>query len=73
MWNGSVEPLAAIEPAAMNIRQEMPSDWGGIDQLLRDAFAGNYEAELVERLRADNLIFVALVAEPTKKSLAISS
>jgi len=51
----------------MNIRQEMPSDWGGIDQLLRDAFAGNYEAELVERLRADNLIFVALVAEANKE------
>jgi putative acetyltransferase len=54
---------SVIERASMNIRQEMSSDWVEIGQLLRDAFAGNYEAELVERLRADNLIVVALVAE----------
>src|SRR5262245_1107202 len=33
----------------MNIRHEMSSDWAEIAQLLRDAFTGDYEAELVER------------------------
>ena len=47
----------------MNTRQEMPFDRVAIGQLLREAFGGDYEAELVERLRADNLIVVALVAE----------
>jgi putative acetyltransferase len=45
----------------------MPSDWAEIAQLLRDTFDGDYEAELVGRLRADNLIVVALVAEANKE------
>jgi putative acetyltransferase len=51
----------------MNIREEAPADWAEIDGLLRDAFAGSYEAQLVARLRADNLLVAALVAETDAK------
>jgi putative acetyltransferase len=47
----------------MIIRDKAPADRGDIDRLLRDAFGGADEAELVARLRDDGAIIVALVAE----------
>jgi putative acetyltransferase len=47
----------------METREETKSDWPGVDQLLRGAFGGHTEAELVARLRDDNLVVVSLVAE----------
>ena len=47
----------------MKIREEAASDRAEIAGLLGETFAGDREAELVARLRADNLIVLALVAE----------
>jgi putative acetyltransferase len=47
----------------MNIREETPSDRPEVDALIRDAFGGDYERELVSRLRCDGLVAAALVAE----------
>jgi putative acetyltransferase len=51
----------------MNIREEAASDRAEIAGLLGETFAGDREAELVARLRADNLIVLALVAEADGK------
>jgi putative acetyltransferase len=47
----------------MNIRPEAPSDQPEVAALLQAAFGGDYERELVSRLRSDGLVAVALVAE----------
>jgi putative acetyltransferase len=46
----------------MRIRQETGADWPAIARLNEDAFGGPYEAGLIERLRADELVAVSLVA-----------
>lgn len=46
----------------MLIRVEIPVDAAGIDRLLRSAFEGNDEAELVQKLREDGLLTLGLVA-----------
>jgi putative acetyltransferase len=45
------------------IRPERPEDAAGIDALLRAAFPGAVEADLVQRLRADGALALSLVAE----------
>lgn len=47
----------------MIIRDERPPDWPAILQLNRDAFGGDGEAELIEKLHADGLVAASLVAE----------
>lgn len=47
----------------MIIRDERPPDWPAILQLNRDAFGGDGEAELIEKLYADDLVAASLVAE----------
>ena len=44
------------------IRPERPEDAAGIDALLRAAFPGAVEADLVRRLRADGDLALSLVA-----------
>ena len=44
------------------IRPERPEDAAGIDALLRAAFPGAAEADLVRRLRADGDLALSLVA-----------
>ncbi|MBK4715156.1 MULTISPECIES: GNAT family N-acetyltransferase [Tenebrionibacter/Tenebrionicola group] len=46
----------------MLIRVEIPIDAPGIDALLRRAFKGDAEAELIQRLREDGQITLGLVA-----------
>ncbi|MEN3976771.1 N-acetyltransferase [Emcibacter sp. SYSU 3D8] len=46
----------------MNIRAETSADHGSIRTLNRIAFGGEYEAALIERLRAEELIRASLVA-----------
>ena len=46
----------------MLIRPETPEDFAAIAALNRDAFGGDGEAELIERLRDDGLVAVSLVA-----------
>ncbi|MGH1499969.1 GNAT family N-acetyltransferase [Yersinia proxima] len=46
----------------MLIRVEIPVDAPGIDALLRQAFKGNNEAELVQQLREDGLLTLGIVA-----------
>jgi len=46
----------------MLIRVEIPIDAPGIDALLRRAFGGESEANLVHSLREDGLITLGLVA-----------
>lgn len=46
----------------MLIRVEIPVDAAGIDSLLRRAFGGNDEAELVQQLREDGLLTLGIVA-----------
>jgi putative acetyltransferase len=58
---------SALDWLSMKMREETPSDWSEIDELLYDAFGGNYEAKLVARLRSDDLIIVALVAEADRR------
>ncbi|HUF20119.1 MAG TPA: N-acetyltransferase, partial [Burkholderiales bacterium] len=45
------------------IREETTADFDGVRALLNDAFGGNAEARLVDRLRASNRITLSLVAE----------
>lgn len=45
------------------VRKEKPSDHDAVDGLLRDAFGGRSEADLVERLRLDPAHLITLVAE----------
>ena len=47
----------------MIIRAERPSDYAAIRKMLASAFGGGQEASLVEALRAEGAINVALVAE----------
>ena len=46
----------------MLIRVEIPVDAPGIDALLRQAFKGDNEAELVQQLREDGLLTLGIVA-----------
>jgi putative acetyltransferase len=46
----------------MPVREAQPADSAAIDALHRAAFGGDFEAELVERLRHDGLVLVSLVA-----------
>lgn len=46
----------------MLIRVEIPVDAPGIDALLRQAFKGDDEAELVQQLREDGLLTLGMVA-----------
>jgi putative acetyltransferase len=48
---------------SFEIRPERPEDAAGIDALLRAAFPGAAEADLVQRLRADGDLALSLVAE----------
>ncbi len=59
------EPAAPLNPrpAAMIIREEQPHDRPAVLQLNRDAFGGDGEAELIDKLHADGLVAVSLVAE----------
>ena len=50
-------------PDAMRIRDETPADWAAIEDLHRRAFGGELEANLVARLRHDDLVACALVAD----------
>jgi putative acetyltransferase len=52
-----------LRRAASTIRDEKPRDRPAILQLNRDAFGGDAEAELIEKLHADGLIAASLVAE----------
>lgn len=45
------------------IRRETPADYHAVADLLENAFPGPDEARLVERLRADGDLVIALVAE----------
>lgn len=47
----------------MITRDERPPDRSAILQLNRDAFGGDGEAELIEKLHADGLVAASLVAE----------
>lgn len=47
----------------MNIRNEASQDWDAIRRLLIDAFGGEGEAKLVEALRNDGDLAIALVAD----------
>ena len=47
---------------SFEIRPERPEDAAGIDALLRAAFPGAAEADLVQRLRADGDLALSLVA-----------
>jgi methionyl-tRNA formyltransferase len=49
--------------SAMIIRQENPADVDAIRAVIREAFGGAQEADLVDRLRSDNDLLVSLVAE----------
>ncbi len=46
----------------MIVREETAADHDGIRALNRQAFGGDYEAELIDRLRAEELLRVSLVA-----------
>ena len=46
----------------MTIRQETETDFSEIAALTRAAFVGEYEVELIEKLRAARLMIVSLVA-----------
>jgi putative acetyltransferase len=48
---------------SFTIRPERPEDAAGIDALLRAAFPGAAEADLVRRLRADGDLALSLVAD----------
>ena len=45
----------------MLIREELPADFDAIAELNRAAFGGDYEADLIARLRADGLVIASLV------------
>lgn len=44
------------------IREEQPGDYAQIEEVNRNAFGGDLEARLVDRLRNDGLVIVFLVA-----------
>ena len=46
----------------MLIREEVPADFDAIAELNRTTFGGDYEADLIARLRADGLVIASLVA-----------
>jgi putative acetyltransferase len=47
----------------MIVRDETAADWQEIDRLVRAAFGGSYESDLIARLRQERLVVVGLVAE----------
>ena len=51
------------------IRPEVPGDAGGVRDVLRAAFQGEAEAKLVDELRADQDIALALVAVDAKENV----
>jgi putative acetyltransferase len=51
----------------MNIRLEAPRDIEGIREILRAAFAGEQEANLVDGLRHDGDLLLSMVAESTER------
>jgi putative acetyltransferase len=57
------------DASAMIIREEIPSDWLEVDSLLKAAFGGRYEADLVSRLRSDGLAAIILVAEAKNQAI----
>lgn len=50
----------------MLIRVEIPIDAPGIDQLLRQTFPTDAEADLVQKLRQDGLLVLGMVATDDK-------
>lgn len=57
-------PGRAFQEAYNNtvIREETPQDYAAIREINRLAFAGDYEAGLIDRLRAEGLVIASLVA-----------
>ena len=51
----------------MLIREELPTDIDATAELNRAAFGGDYEADLIARLRADGLVIASLVAQVRAK------
>ena len=51
----------------MLIREEVPADIDATAELNRTAFGGDYEADLIARLRADGLVIACLVAQVRAK------
>jgi putative acetyltransferase len=51
----------------MLIRDEVPADVAALAALNRTAFGGDYEADLIARLRADGLVIASLVAQVRAK------
>jgi len=51
----------------MLIRDEVPADFDAIAELNHAAFGGDYEADLIARLRADRLVIASLVAQVRAK------
>ena len=51
----------------MLIREEVPADIDATAELNRTAFGGDYEADLIARLRADGLVIASLVAQVRAK------
>ena len=51
----------------MLIRDELPTDIDATAELNRAAFGGDYEADLIARLRADGLVIASLVAQVRAK------
>ncbi len=49
---------------AMRIHDETAADWAAVERLNRQAFAGDFEADPIARLRGNRSIACALVAEP---------
>ena len=47
----------------MLIREEVPADIDAIAELNRIAFGGDYEADLIARLRAEGLVIASLVTQ----------
>jgi putative acetyltransferase len=50
------------DSASVRIEEERPEHVAAVDALTRDAFGGDYEADLLERLRGDGLAVAAFVA-----------
>jgi putative acetyltransferase len=55
--------------SAMLIREETEKDFATIGALNRAAFGGNYEAVLIEKLRAAGLVITSLVAVEGNKTI----
>jgi putative acetyltransferase len=47
----------------MNLRDEQVGDYAAIQRMLTEAFGGEGEAKLVDSLRADGDLAIALVAD----------